>query len=202
MKFALATVIALLSIFSSAQAQLKDEQLTPLFSVLAEKNWSEAHKMANDILLKHDTEQSSPAAYVRYIALYTGAAMVAEGKLTYEQFTPYAQQFIGKVMVMAAHPTVVDSANTLALNATVLKPANGQLTAYVACTSDKKDQIYSYELFKFGPKYEHAKYDGRTTRTAGVLEAVVLNPDKKTDWIMQLTFDKAQLYLLKADGTN
>jgi hypothetical protein len=199
MKFAIATILSLIGLLvtSPAQAQLKDEALAPLFQALSERNWESAHKIANDILLKHDTEQSNPVAFTRYIALYTGAAMVADGKLTYEQFAPYAQQFVGKALIMAAHPTTADTGITLALNTTMLRRVKDVSTAYVACTNEKHDQIYSYETLKFALDFDHAQYDGQKTRTAGYLEAVVLNPEKKTNWIMQLTLDNATIHLWK-----
>jgi len=190
-------VLLLTGMFSSAQAQLKDEALTPVFKALGEKQWEVAHKLANDILLKHDTEQTNPVAFTRYIALYTGAAMVADGKLTYEQFTPYAQQFVGKALIMAAHPTTADTTVKLALNTTVLKRVNDVSTAYVACTNDTRDKIYSYELLKFATDFDQTQYEGQKTRTAGYLEAIVLNPEKQTNWIMQLTLDKATIHLWK-----
>lgn len=195
MKLFAIAVLALLSLFSSAQAQLKDEALTPLFQALSERKWDVAHTLANDILLKHDTEQTNAVAFTRYIALYTGAAMVADGKLTYDQFTPYAHQFVGKALIMAAHPTTADTSVQLALNTTVLKRVNDVSTAYVACTSEKRDQIYSYEMLKFATDFDHTQYEGQKTRTAGYLSAVILNPEKQTNWIMQLELDKATIHL-------
>ncbi len=197
MRFIAITALALLGLFSPAQAQLKNEAVAPMFKALGEQKWDVAHKLANEILLKHDTEQTNSVAFTRYIALYTGAAMVAEGKLTYEQFTPYAQKFVGKPLIMAAHPTTADTAVGLALNTTVIKRVDSVSTAYVACTNDKRDQIYSYEMLKFAADFDHTQFEGQKTRTAGYLTSVVLNPEKKTNWIMQLALDGATIHIWK-----
>ena len=199
MKAIVAVILAILSLASSASAQkqpLHDSTLVPIFQGLEARDWEKVHKLANEILAKHDADLSNAVAFTRYAALHSGAALVAEGKMTFEVFEPYAKQFVNKSLITAAHPTSTDTSIKLAINTnklTTLK--DGTVASFVTVTDAERKKIYSQEIVTYSSKFDVTPFHGKNTFTGGYLKSIEINPEKKTNWIMRLTIENANIQI-------
>lgn len=201
MKKVIALFLLIVGIAASATAQVKplqDTELAPIFQMIEAKEWEKVNDRCNALLEKHDGENSNATAFTRYAALYSAAAMVAEGKTTFEAFEKYTKKFVNKAVITASHPTSTDTTVKLAINTVKLtRLKDSTIASFVTVTDAERKKIYSQEIVTYNGKFDIEQFNNQRTFTGGYIKAIEVNPEKKTNWIMRLTIDNANIQIWK-----
>ncbi len=186
------SLLLLLSISPSLSAQIAREEMLPLFTQLEEKDYKEAHKTAKAILIRFKNDSSFLMGIVRYGYLYSGAALIADRKLSYEEFRPSALALEGKLIQMPAHPTSTDTSRVI-WNVNVLSNTESGGFGKTTTTNETGTSIYAFEEFLFPRPLKLELLNNRITSCGGVLKKIEFNPTESTIWIMKLYVEDAIL---------
>lgn len=174
----------------SLKAQINGNDALPLFQQLQQKDYKEAHKTATALLQNFGEDSSFIMGIVRYGFLYSGAALIADEKLKYDDLRPYAAQLEGKLIVMPGHPTTADTSQLL-WNTNVLHATENGFEAKTTSTNEGGTSIYFWETFYFDNDLDLSRLEGRNTQCGGTLRSIEFNPNESLIWIMRLEIEDA-----------
>jgi hypothetical protein len=193
-------LVLLLTIFASTSVhsqELTREELQPLFGALGMESWSDAFKISNELIAKYpDDSTDDLRSLVNYASITAAAGLVAEQKMTYPQLKKHMVQFIGRRLVMAAHPTVIDTGDfNTGNNANVLRKTDTGVVGFVCHTNKQGSNILSFEHYVFADVSDPETYRGTSTRWSGILDAVEYNPVGDVIWVTRLHLKNAHLHV-------
>lgn len=179
--------------------QITPEKLKPLFTSLSEEKFEEAHKISKELLGEIGNGDSPIIGNVRYMNLFSGAVLVAEGKIKCKELKSIAEGFQGKMMMMAGHPTTIDTTQNI-FKYNVLKREGGKIISTTKASNRDNSIVYIYENFKYDYDFDLAEYDHKDTRCRGTLKEVQFNKKKSKDWIIKIYLENAKIHKL-GNGT-
>ncbi len=157
------------------------ENFKQIIPHLQNEDWSEAFK-TSELLLKNAPQDTSEfKAITVYINIFSGAGMVADGKMTQEELQSKIMQFEGQKIIMAAHP--VKKENSSALNTTALTPT----AAFTNAANLKGFNILCFEKTYFKEEINVADFTDVMVRCGGVLDKIEFNSNESKLWIARLT---------------
>ena len=193
MKKALPVLLLILS-YSMAYSQISREDITPLFKHLGTQSYEDAYKLSNELLEKFGTDTTYMMGVVRYAFLFSGAALISNGELEYDDVETdvNSSDLKGKFIAMAGHPTTTDTTQ-MAFNTNMLRILNGKAISSTTATNEDATSIYAFEHFEFTDSIDVDQYHGKNTRCSGILDTIQFNPNKSTIWIMRLSIKEAQI---------
>jgi len=177
-------------------AQISRADVLPLFTQLEEKDYKDAHKTALDLLSRFEQDSSYIMGIVRYGFLYSGAALIADGKMDYDELKVHSSKLEGKLIRMAAHPSSADTSR-LQNNTNVFYPSKAGTECRTTSTNEAGTSIYFFENFHFDNALEVERLNGKITRCGGVLDKIEFNPNGSKIWIMRLHISNADLQVLQ-----
>lgn len=185
----------MMSISASLMAQISRQDVLPLLSQLEAKDYKDAHKTASELITKFNQDSSYIMGIVRYGFLYSGAALISDGKMKYEDLQVHAAKLEGQLIRMAVHPSSIDTANAV-WNSNVFYNTETGTHCKTVSTNEDGTSIYFFEDFQFDMLLEPAKLNGKLTRCGGLLDKIEFNPNGSTIWIMRLHISNADLQVL------
>ena len=123
------------------------EDFKALIPFVENESYKEVFEKSNEILGKTEDDSSDLRGIVSYMSLYASAGMVAADQMTYEDFVKHSDKFIGRRLVMPAHPCV--SPEEKASNSIQFSEEDGKQKASVITFNKKKINILFFEYFYF-----------------------------------------------------
>ncbi|MCL9805069.1 hypothetical protein NAT51_06040 [Flavobacterium amniphilum] len=160
------------------------EDFKLLIPFVQNENYKEVFEKSNEILSKTVDDSSDLRGIVSYMNLYASAGMVTVDQMSYEDFVKHSDRFVGKRLVMAAHPCV--SSEDMASNSIKFVEDDGKQRAMVITNNKQKVNILFFEYFSFSEKQNPEDYIGKNVRSGGILEKIEVNPNKSKIWIARL----------------
>lgn len=97
-------VLCLSCIFFLAQTQVTRSGFKSLIPSIEKEDWKYVFKRSGALLEANPTDSSEIHAMMVYIRLFSGAGLVSEHKLSYKKLEEAVRSFIGRHVLMAAHP--------------------------------------------------------------------------------------------------
>lgn len=195
MKLCLSLAFLLLAV-SVAQAQIEYEQVKPLFGHLEaedyEAAWSLSGRLITEAMSDGTDEDDFPLiGIVRYARLFSGARLIGDETLTYDDVRPVAKELEGGFVMMPGHPTRVDSTGEadLAFNTNTITVENDSIVVSTTTSNDDRTIIYTFEYVHLDSDSDVAELDGSNTRCGGRLARVEFNPNESLIWIMRLIIE-------------
>ena len=183
-----------------AQAQLTYEQVRPLFQHLQngehQSAWALSDSLIETAMADGDDADDMPLiGIVRYSRLYSGAHLVAESELTYDDLRPAAKKLEGSFILMPGHPTRVDSTGEehLAFNMNTISVQGDSIVVSTTTSNEEGTVIYSFEYVHLADDIEVAELDGLDTRCGGTLARVEFNPNESLIWIMRIIVEEGRI---------
>lgn len=196
------TVLSILSLLllgsASAIAQISSDDFGPLAEAMRTQSYQAAYELSGTLLDDvDDDDEEGMTGMVRYIRLFSGAALIASEELSYEDFEPVASAMQGAFLLMPGHPTQLENEDDLAFNTNVIEQKGDTVKVSTVATNEDGTSIYAFEYFYLDESVDPEELDGSITRCGGRLEKVELNPNESTIWIMRLTVTDAKIQMMK-----
>ena len=183
-----------------AHAQLSYEQVRPLFQHLQKGEYQSAWEYSDSLIDMamadgDDSDDMPLIGIVRYSRLFSGAHLVAERELTYDDLRPVAKELEGSFILMPGHPTRVDSGSDsqLAFNTNVVNVEEDSIVVSTTTSNEEGTVIYSFEYVQLDDDADVAHLDGRNTRCGGILKSVEFSPTESLIWIMRIVVEEGRI---------
>ncbi|MFC7773571.1 hypothetical protein ACFQY1_06800 [Flavobacterium sp. GCM10027622] len=181
----IAFLIALMFVsFEGFSQTVTYEDFKALIPFVENESYKEVFEKSNEILDKTLDDSSDLRGIVSYMNLYALAGMVTIDQMNYDDFVKHSKKFIGKRLVMPAHPCV--SSEEKASNSIQFSEEDGKQKASVITFNKKRVSILFFEYFYFSEKLNPQDYIGKNVRSGGILEKIETNPNKSKIWIARL----------------
>jgi len=163
--------------------EITDKQWQDLFSALQTENWNTAFDLSTKYLkqLKDDDEAKS-IGNLRYMALYSAAGKVFDGKMSFDRLEEFVKGFVGKKIVF---PRRQISVKCKGFN--FLCPSKETKNkAMVTAMNQAGTTILAFEYLQFKENFDFAKYDGKEVAVGGVAKSIIPNPNKTNIVILRI----------------
>ncbi len=183
-------IILLYISFNCSSQQIQRNDMLPMYKLLSAKNWDSAFIAANDILKRFPDDSSDFKANVNYAVILSAAGMVANNKMTYPELRETLRPFLGKYIMMPAHPTTTDTLTTSS-GITILGENKSGIKGTTITQSADKKTVLCFENFEFSDPIIISDYDKVRTRCGGKLAIVEINPYMDNIWILRLRITDA-----------
>ena len=135
-------------------------------------------------------DSSDFKANVNYAVILSAAGMVANNKMTYPELRETLRPFLGKYIMMPAHPTTTDTLTTSS-GITILGENKSGIKGTTITQSADKKTVLCFENFEFSDPIIISDYDKVRTRCGGKLAIVEINPYMDNIWILRLRITDA-----------
>lgn len=189
----ISVVIILIANLNFLSGQITPEDVKPLFESLGKEQFEEANKISRELLGRFENIESPIIGVLRYANLFSGAVLVAEGKMKHKELKIITQGLKGKTLMMAAHPTTTDTTQDV-FKYNVLKREEGKIISTTKASNSDNSIVYIFEHFEFDNEFEIGEYDNKDTRCRGVLKKVQLNRKKSKNWIVKIYLEDAEIH--------
>lgn len=156
---------------------------------LQKEDFKGAFDKTNQLLSATDDDSSDLRGIVTYMNIFAAAGMVTLDQMTHADFLKHANRYLGKRLVMSAHPCI-DSLSK-GYNSLSFVTVDGQLQGMTIASNSKKTDILCFEYFKYAKPIDPAKFIGKNVRCGGTLESVEINPNNSKIWISRLHISNA-----------
>ena len=113
MKITLTILFIITGLATSYGQTVSDEDFHKVISYLKKEDWKSAFQKTSEILKLSSGDTSELKAVMLYMNIYSAAALVAEGKMSYKELTKNIKRFEGQKIVMAAHPVSASEERTI-----------------------------------------------------------------------------------------
>ena len=163
--------------------EITDKQWQDLFSALQTENWDTAFDLSTKFIkqLKDDDEAKS-IGNLRYMALYSAAGKVFEGKMSFDKLEEFVKGFIGKKLVF---PRRQVSVKCKGFNF-VCPSKETKNKAMVTAMNQAGTTILAFEYLQFKEDFDFSKYNEKTIAVGGVAKSIVPNPNKTNIVILRI----------------
>lgn len=189
MKKALFTLVCIAMVSLCKAQSITYEDFKSLIPFLQKEDWQSAYNASSKLLEENEVDNDDPRAIVLYINILSGAGLVAQGKLTYEQLEAKILPYQGQHILMASHPLSIKGEDTM--NKTFFSETDSTFEAFTTSTNKGGTNILCFEKFYFDEKVLTNQYKNSMVRCGGKLEKIEFNPNKSTIWILRLTIKDA-----------
>ncbi|MBI1289137.1 MAG: hypothetical protein GC178_16345 [Flavobacteriales bacterium] len=173
-------------------AQITRNDVLPLFAKLGAEDFKGAQQLSAELLKEFKKDTTSLVGIVRYAYLYSSAALVSKGEMSYKELKSRSKAVRGKFLLMPGHPATTDTVK-LKYDSNELKMQGDQAKCSVITPNSNQSSIYFFEYYDLVPGTDIHQFDGKDTRIGGTLDSIEFNPNGSTIWIMRLHFKDAIL---------
>jgi hypothetical protein len=145
-----------------AQKMSKDEfekQYIGIIEQIKKENWSKSNQLSTELLSKIESNKSfkHEEKVLRYICIYTTAGLLNQKKVSKAEAEKFVAKFIGKLMIMPAHPFNSNSY----VNSTMF--ADDENTFFSGVNNANGTKIFAFEYvhIKDGIKESATELEGK-----------------------------------------
>lgn len=189
MKCVLALLMPFIFATTTFGQEVSYEDFKMVIPLLQREDFKGAFERTSELLNATENDSSDLHGIVNYMNIFSAAGMVALDQMSHADFLKHAKKYIGKRLVMAAHPCIDSAAQ--GFNSLKLITANGQLEGMTISANNKKTNIFCFEYFKYAHPINPVELIGKNVRCGGTLESVEVNPNNSKIWISRLHLSNA-----------
>jgi hypothetical protein len=163
--------------------EITDKQWQDLFIALGKENWDTAFDLSTKYLKQiKDNDEAKSVGNLRYMALYSAAGKVFEGKMSYDKLEEFVKGFVGKKLIFPYRQIAV---NRKGFN--FISPSSeAKNKAMVTASNQAGTTILAFEYLEFKDNFDFVKHDGEEIAIGGIAKSIVPNPNKSNLVILRI----------------